>query len=76
MDDQTNEFYDNYANYGSDVGSYPKELSVSFLTNNDYYNPVTNSDRRLLTQNRMLNEDGFGALVSGTAFEFVVYIID
>jgi hypothetical protein len=43
LDDGTNIFSHNLANYGSDVASYPKELSIEFLTNNDYYEPVSNT---------------------------------
>lgn len=62
VDDETNTFDSNEAYYGADIASYPKELSITFLTNNDYYNPVDNT-RRLLD-----NTNGFDSLVSGTAF--------
>ncbi len=69
---------ENSAYYGSDVASYPKELGVVFLTNNDYYDPVSNT--RLLTDdplnNRQLSTDGFSKLVSGTPFYFLIYIYD
>jgi hypothetical protein len=78
VDDDTNEYDSNTANYGDDIASYPQELILTFLSNGDYYNPITNS-RRLsesIIKNRMLSSDGFSSLVSGTTFQFIATILD
>jgi len=64
--DTTNTFEGNEAKYGKDMATYPSALDVQFLRNNDYYSPVEN--RRL--------EMSFPKVVSGTAFSFLVYILD
>ena len=49
--DSTNGFKNNSAFYAPNVASYPASLTISFLSNGDYYNPVDNKadpTRRLL----------------------------
>jgi hypothetical protein len=80
IDDETNDYINNTALYGTNVGSYPSSLSVDFVSNNDYYDSATSSTRRRLGDvhhnRRVLSDTGFSKIVSGVPFEFVIYLMD
>ena len=71
-DDKSNFFEGNKAVYGDNIGSYPGEININFLSNNDYHNPV---NRSLSTKNRYL-QTAFPNIVSGTPFDLLINILD
>lgn len=74
MEDNTTFYDSNIAVYGNNIASYPKELKLDFLNNNDYANPYNSSNTTNSTRRRL--EESFPEISSGTPVDFLFYIID
>ncbi|CDW73676.1 UNKNOWN [Stylonychia lemnae] len=60
IDDNSNIYTNNKAPYAKDVASFPKELVFEFISNNDYYNLIQNSNpmyQQKLTNRILVNRD-------------------
>lgn len=66
-------FKGNKAFYGPDTGSYPGNLQMQFISNNDYVNPYNGGNSTL----RMLDgTSSVPTLVSGNSIDFNLVVLD
>lgn len=55
IDDGTNQYNNNSANYGEDIATFPQSLLVEFLDNGDYLEPFKKEPNKNLTYKHQNN---------------------